>query len=68
MLVTNQRSGPDALVVALSTGGCAAEALAVLDGGTWRVYVPHAPAAIKARLGFPGEISPTVAFFVRCAA
>lgn len=67
LLVANQRSGPDGLVVALSTAGCAVEALAVLEAGTWRVYVPHAPAAIKARLGFPSEIGPTRAFFVRCA-
>lgn len=68
LLVTNQRSAPDGLVAALGTAGCAVEALVVLEAGAWRVYVPHAPAAIKARLGFPIEIGPTRAFFVRCAA
>ncbi len=66
LLVTNQASSASGLASALSAAGCTAESMAVLETGTWKIFIVGAPAVVNS--AFPGTVAATTAFFVRCAA
>ncbi|MFN8639278.1 MAG: hypothetical protein U0360_07430 [Dehalococcoidia bacterium] len=51
---------------ALTAGGCPAASIAVLEAGSWKVYVVGAPAAVNTQ--FPATLAAGLPFFVRCAA
>lgn len=64
LLVTAGDSTPDGLRSALGGAGCKLQAIAVLRGGSWLVYIQGAPAVVNS--AFPGSLPATSAFFVRC--
>lgn len=64
LLVTAGDSTPDALRSALGSAGCRLQALAVLRGGSWLVYIQGAPGAVNA--AFPASLPASSAFFARC--
>lgn len=66
LLVTNQASSATGLASALAAAGCTAESMAVLETGTWKIFIVGAPAVVNS--AFPGTVAATTAFFVRCAA
>jgi hypothetical protein len=66
LLVTSGASNAAGLVTALGAAGCTAESLAILEAGTWKIYINGAPAVVNT--AFPASIAATTAFFVRCAA
>jgi hypothetical protein len=65
LLVTSDASDAAGLVAALGTAGCTVESLAVLEAGTWKVYINGAPAVVNA--AFPASLAATTPFFTRCA-
>ncbi len=65
LLVTNRDSSATGLVAALTSGGCPAASIAVLERGTWKVHVVGAPAVVNS--AFPASLAASTPFFVRCA-
>ena len=65
LLVTSEASDAAGLIAALGTAGCTVESLAVLEAGTWKVYINGAPAVVNA--AFPASRAATTPFFTRCA-
>jgi len=64
LLVTGTATRTSELLSALEGAGCRVQALAILAGGHWSVYIPGAPAAINA--SFPSDLGPSAAFATRC--
>lgn len=54
------------LTSALQAEGCTVVTLAVIDGGTWAIYIPGAPAAVNEGSRFPSTLASGAPFFVRC--
>lgn len=65
LLVTTQLTSIDALVSSVRADGCTARVIGLLQNGTWRLYIPGAPAVVNA--GFPASLPPTTALFVGCS-
>ena len=65
LLVTNQASSASGLAAALTAAGCSPESMAVLEAGTWKIFIVGAPTVVNS--AFPATVNATVAFFVRCA-
>ena len=64
LLVTSGAVSASNLVDALASTGCSTSALAVLEAGVWRVYIPGAPGAVNA--AFPSSLEAGTPFAVRC--
>lgn len=64
LLVTNRVSSPAGLTAALTSAGCSAATIGVLEGGVWKIYVVGAPAIVNA--AFPTSLPSSTPFFVRC--
>ncbi|MEZ4502674.1 MAG: hypothetical protein R3C39_08615 [Dehalococcoidia bacterium] len=64
LLVTSGVVSAQNLVDALSSSGCSTSALAVLESGAWKVYIPGAPGAVNA--AFPSALTTGTPFAVRC--
>ena len=64
LLVTSAQSTPAELAAAIGAAGCEVEAIGILEGGLWYIYVPGAPDVVNAE--FPASLAPTTPFFVRC--
>lgn len=64
LLVTARETEVASLRTSLKESGCQVAALAVVEGGAWRIYIEGAPAPVNA--SFPGRLATTLPFFVRC--
>ncbi|MEZ4503030.1 MAG: hypothetical protein R3C39_10430 [Dehalococcoidia bacterium] len=54
------------LVSDLANAGCNVVTIAIVESGTWMIFIPGAPPAVNAASMFPESVAPTTPFFVRC--
>jgi hypothetical protein len=64
LLVTARVTSGANLATELRQAGCPAQTIALLEAGSWRIYVPGAPPAVNA--AFPRSLEVGTPFFVAC--
>lgn len=65
LLVTGGAASPAQLIADLGGRGCNVGALAVLQAGTWSIYINGAPAIVNS--AFPASLAASTPFYLRCA-
>lgn len=64
LLVTTRGVSADDIVKAATSDGCTPRVVATLQAGSWRIYLPGAPAAVNS--AFPASLPASTPLFVGC--